>query len=95
MGPGLLRLLKRIKECKSINKAAKEMNLSYVKALRMLNSLEKNMGQQLLIRKRGGNERGGTELTEYSESYIKEYGRLEEEMRRLADQEFQKFFKRV
>ena len=95
MGPGPLRLLEKISECKSISKATKEMNLSYVKALKMLNGLEKNVGQQLLIRKRGGNKRGGTELTLYAVTYIKEYRRLDDKMKSLADREFARFSQRI
>jgi len=34
LGPGIVELLKMIDEEKSINKASKRMNLSYVKALK-------------------------------------------------------------
>jgi len=91
MGPGPLRLLEKIKEHKSINQAAKSMCLSYVKALNMLNRLESNLGQKILIRKRGGNERGGTELTPYAEKYISEYRRLENKITSFAEREFQSF----
>ena len=47
MGPGPLQLLEKIKEHKSINKAANSMNLSYVKALNMLNRLEKGLNRDL------------------------------------------------
>ena len=58
MGPGPLSLLKKIKKYKSINMATKSMNLSYVKALNILNRLEKSIGRKMLIRERGGNKRG-------------------------------------
>ena len=95
MGPGPLRLLEKIKEHKSINQAAKSMCLSYVKALNMLNRLERNLEQKMLIRKRGGNERGGTELTPYAEKYISEYRKLENKITRFAENEFQSFLEGV
>ncbi len=95
MGPGPLRLLEKIKELKSINKAAKSMNLSYVKALHMLNRLEQNLDHKILIRKRGGNDRGGTELTAYAEKYITQYKALENKINRAAESEFQSFRKEV
>ncbi len=95
MGYGPLRLIEKIRKHKSTNSAAKEMNLSYVKALRMLNRLESNLGQQLFIRKRGGNERGGTELTPYAERYIEEYDQLQRKLRRYAEREFDSFAKRM
>jgi molybdate transport system regulatory protein len=95
MGPGVLRLLQRVGEHKSINKAARQMNLSYVKALNLLNRLEADLGQQILIRKRGGNDRGGTRLTPFGEKYVIEYGRLEEKIRKRVEKEFNVFKDRV
>jgi molybdate transport system regulatory protein len=95
MGPGPFRLLKKIKDHRSINKAAKSMNLSYVKALSILNRLEKNLGEQMLIRKRGGNERGGTDLTPYAERFMEKYGILEKNISKFAEDEFQLFLEQL
>ena len=95
MGPGVLSLLERIRTRRSINKAAKQMSLSYVKALNMLNRLEADLGQQILVRKRGGNQRGGSELTPFGEKFAREYGRLEKRIRVQVDREFRIFQKRV
>ena len=95
MGPGVLRLLERIREHKSINRAARQMNLSYVKALNLLNRLEVDLGKQILIRTRGGNDRGGTELTSFGEKYVTEYSRLEQKVRTRAEREFHIFRDRV
>jgi len=95
MGPGPLRLLDKIKEHKSINKAAKSMNLSYVKALNILDRLEINLGRKILIRKRGGNERGGTEITPYGEIYIEYYRQFEENISNFAEREFKIFQKKL
>ena len=65
MGPGVLELLERIREYRSINRAAEQMGLSYVKALHMLNRLETDLGRRVLVRRRGGNDRGGSELTRF------------------------------
>jgi molybdate transport system regulatory protein len=95
MGPGPLRLLEEIRKHKSINQATKSMNLSYVKALNMLNRLEKGLGRKMLVRKRGGSERGGTQLTPYAEKYIERFIRLEESVNRFAQSEFQQFQKEL
>jgi len=91
MGPGPLRLLEKIREHKSINQAARSMNLSYVKALNMLNRMERSLNRRILIRTRGGNERGGTRLTPYAEKYIERYIRLEEKISSFARSEFDQF----
>lgn len=95
MGSGPLRLLERIRQQKSINKATKEMSLSYVKALRMINRLEQNLGKKLLIRKRGGNDRGGTVLTSFAERYLECYDELQRNIRSSADEALQQFIEKL
>jgi molybdate transport system regulatory protein len=95
MGPGPVRLLERIDMYKSINKAAKSMSLSYVKALNMLNRLEKCLNEKILIRKRGGNEHGGASLTPYAEKYIRSFKGLEIKINENAQHIFQEFLSEV
>ena len=94
MGPGVLYVLQRIREYKSINRAAEDLSLSYVKALHLLNRLEADLGKQVLVRKRGGNERGGSELTPLGEKFTSEYGRLEKRVQSLVEREFKIFQRR-
>ncbi|MFC1495722.1 winged helix-turn-helix domain-containing protein [Thermodesulfobacteriota bacterium] len=95
MGPGPLRLLEKIREYKSIHKAAKSMNLSYVKALNMMNRLEKSLDQKMLLRTRGGNDGGGTQLTQYAETYIALYKTLEQNINEYAQNELSKLSKGI
>ena len=95
IGPGLVQLLEGIKRCKSINKAAKEMGLSYKKAHKMVNRLENDLKEQVLIRKRGGTERGGTEITSLGKIYMAEFKRLEEKVKKRAVEEFGLFENRI
>jgi molybdate transport system regulatory protein len=91
MGIGLIWLLQGIDRHKSISRAAKEMNLSYAKAIKMLNWLEKNLGDKVIIRKHGGNERPGAELTPFGEEYIKKYDTFQKKIKKYAEIEFNKF----
>ena len=95
MGPGPVRLLERIDKYKSINKAAKSMSLSYVKTLNILNRLEDCLGEKMLVRKRGGNERGGASLTPYGERYIRYFKGLEKKINNFAQAEFKEFKREV
>jgi molybdate transport repressor ModE-like protein len=71
------------------------MSLSYVKALHMLNRLEADLGRRILIRKRGGNQRGGSELTPFGEKYVAEYSRLQKRVQKHVEEEFRIFQKRM
>ena len=91
MGIGLVWLLRRINKFGSISLAAQDMNMSYVKALKILNRLEENLGRKILIRKRGGSNRGGAELTPFAAKFIEEYDRFQRKIKLFSDQEFTKF----
>jgi len=95
MGPGPAQLLEKIRKYNSINLAASSMNLSYVKALKMLNRLEKSLDNPLLIRTRGGNDRGGTKFTPYGEKYLKNFQKLQEKIKKSSQKEFDIFQKQL
>ncbi|MCG2726522.1 MAG: LysR family transcriptional regulator [Elusimicrobia bacterium] len=91
MGIGLVWLLQRINQLKSINKAAKSMDMSYSKAHKILKRLEKNLEEKILSKNRGGNERGGAELTPFALKFIKEYNDFQKKIKKLAKKEFRAF----
>jgi molybdate transport system regulatory protein len=93
MGIGLVWLLKKIQKFKSIRLAAMDMELSYTKALTILNRLEKNLGQKVLVRTRGGMVRGGAELTPFAEAYIKAYEDFADDVSDYAKRRFKGFRK--
>ncbi len=91
MGIGLVWLLRAVDESGSISRASKEMKLSYAKALKIINRLEENLGQKLLIRKHGGCDRGGAELTPFGRKFIEKYDRLQSSIKKAAEKEFSLF----
>ena len=93
MGIGILWLLQKIKKFKSINQASKDMNMSYTKAIKILNTLEKNLGEKVLIRKQGGAQRCRTCLTPFGLKFIEKYDRYQKKVTRFAEKEFDKNFK--
>ena len=95
MGIGLVWLLRKIDRCGSINQASKEMDLSYSKALKIINRLEENLGKKLLIRRHGGWERGGAELTPFGKMFINEYDRMQSAVKQSAKKEFSRFRRNI
>lgn len=93
MGIGVYWLLVGIKKHGSIRRAAEDMHLSYVKALGMLNTLEKTLNKKILNRKRGGDSREGATLTDKGESLVSLYQGYQERVKSYADLEFEKFSK--
>lgn len=88
MGIGVMWLLERIDKYKSLRAAAKEMGLSYSKALKMITHLEEVEGREFLIRKRGGNKREGAKLTSFANEYILLYNSFQEKCKKSVNKEF-------
>jgi len=93
MGIGLVWLLRAIHESGSISRASKEMKLSYAKALKIINRLEENLGSKLLIRKHGGCDRGGAELTPFGRKFIEKYDLMQAAIKESAEKEFSLFLR--
>src|SRR5689334_11829190 len=75
-GPGRVELLQRIQRTGSINKAAKEMGMSYKKAWEMIRELNTHAVSPLVITQAGGEKGGGSIITEEAKSLVTYYLQL-------------------
>ncbi|MCK5672627.1 MAG: LysR family transcriptional regulator [Spirochaetales bacterium] len=91
MGIGVYWLLLGIQNYGSIRRAAEDMHLSYVKALGMLNTLEKTLNKKILNRKRGGDSREGATLTSEGKKLVSMYQDYQQKIKSFAEIEFEKF----
>lgn len=62
-GPGKAELLERIQTTGSLSAAAAEMQMSYMKAWKMVRGLNERFRDPLVTLSRGGEHRGGATLT--------------------------------
>lgn len=92
MGIGILWLMERVHKFHSIRKAAQDMGMSYPKAVRMIRMIENGIGRPMVVRRRGGNDRGGASLTPYAEDFIRRYDAFQSRVKQLAKTEFLKAF---
>ncbi len=74
-GKGAYVLLKEIKNTNSLNKASKNLNMSYSKAFNIIKSSEKTLGIKIVSTEIGGANGGGSTLTEEGLQLIREYER--------------------
>jgi molybdate transport system regulatory protein len=88
LGSGHYMLLSRIASSHSISEAAREMGMSYSKAHRLIRTLEKNTGRQILVTHIGGMERGGAELTPFARTLIAAYEQFLKEVQEDALKRF-------
>lgn len=91
-GPGVRTLLQLTKEFESLNGACKKMNLSYTKALKMINGAEDNLGFMLLDRKAGGAGGGGSSLTPKCIEFLEKYDEFENILKAKASDIFGEYF---
>ena len=91
-GSGREALFKAIDRLGSINKAAKDINLSYRKALSYIQTMEQRLGKSLVERKTGGLHGGGAYLTEDAREFMKKYEQLEEGVNEMLDKKFLEVF---
>lgn len=69
-GPGPAELLEKIESTGSLNKAAKEMNMSYKKALKIVTTLNTKSAKPMVILHAGGEEGGGSVITPEAKQII-------------------------
>lgn len=78
-------LLIAIKKTGSINKASKEVPLSYKAAWEAVEDMNNLSQTPIVIRETGGKDGGGTRLTEYGENLLKTYIILKEEQKKFLE----------
>jgi molybdate transport system regulatory protein len=79
LGPGKIELLKQIQTSGSILKAAKAMNMSYMRAWKLLKTTESCFKHPLVTKSRGGKGGGNARLTEAGEKALALYEKMEKE----------------
>ena len=67
-GPGKAALLKALQETGSIRAAASQLEMSYPRALKLIEQMNASFAQPLVETQHGGAEGGGTRVTELGAS---------------------------
>jgi molybdate transport system regulatory protein len=91
-GSGRQALLKGIERLGSINRASKDINISYRKALSYIQSMEQRLNVKLVERKTGGRNGGGAVLTDDAFKLLVKYEKLEKNINTLLDKKFSDVF---
>lgn len=91
-GSGRHSLLQAINKYGSINKAAKDTNISYRKALSYIKAMEQRLGIKLVERKTGGKHGGGATLTKKAKEFLRKYKILEHGINEMLNKRFLEVF---
>ena len=91
-GRGRRFLLEAIDSYGSINRAAKEIGISFRKAWGHIQAMEVRLGMRLVERRKGGKNGGGAELTKEARQFLLRFQVMEEGIRELVDERFRRMF---
>jgi molybdate transport system regulatory protein len=91
-GEGPYELLKHVKDTNSLHEAAHQMDMSYSKAWKLIQTMEKRLGFPLLDKKIGGLSGGGSQVTPKGKELMKRYEHFEKEARKAIEKAYQKHF---
>jgi molybdate transport system regulatory protein len=80
-----MELLEKIETHSSIKKATVAMGMSYTKALRIIRTVEEELGFPVVISEKGGNNRGITKLTEKGKQVLSAFQEIYTDVSAYAD----------
>ena len=84
-GPGVYRLLGRVRDMGTLKAAAESLGMSYRFAWGLIKKAEKKIGHPLMITHKGGRDGGGgTELTGVGLDFLEEYSKMERLIEELS-----------
>ncbi|MDP2864701.1 MAG: LysR family transcriptional regulator [Elusimicrobiota bacterium] len=92
MGIGPAWLLRGVEKTGSLNLAARDMEMSYSKAHKLVKKLESALGYPVLASARGGSNRGGSSLTPRGLRFLGRYEKLDAAVKAQAEKLFKKTF---
>lgn len=92
-GRGRRFLLEAIDAHGSINRAAREVDISYRKAWSHIKAMEERLGITLVERQAGGRNGGGAVLTKEARRFLKKFEAMEDGIREIVDERFRKIFR--
>jgi molybdate transport system regulatory protein len=78
--PATIELLRAIQRDGSLSTAARRMHISYQHAWAVVDSANRAASQPLVTKRRGGTGGGGTMLTAYGVTVLREHGDIEREV---------------
>ena len=91
-GEGPYELLKRVERTNSLHEAAHQMGMSYSKAWKLIQSMEKRLGFSLLDKKIGGLSGGGSRVTPKGKELMKRYRKFHKDVEEALEKIYLKHF---
>ena len=77
LGPGKAELLELVQRTGSITEAAKQMGMSYMRAWKLIQTMNQCFKGELVLANRGGKRGGGATVTEFGRKALRLYQQME------------------
>ena len=91
-GEGPYELLKRVEKTNSLHEAAHQMDMSYSKAWKLIQTMEKRLGFSLLDKKIGGLSGGGSHVSPIAMDLMSYYERFRKDVKEAIEEIYQRHF---
>jgi len=91
-GEGPCELLKRVEQTSSLHQAAHQMGMSYSKAWKLIQIMEKRLGFLLLEKRVGGQFGGGSRVTPEGKDLLRRYSRFEKDVSEVIKKVYRRHF---
>jgi molybdate transport system regulatory protein len=95
LGPGKADLLEAIGRLGSLRDAASELDMSYMRAWKLVQTMNEGFREPLVLFHRGGPDRGGAELSETGRTALRLYQSMEAESMEAMKRSWQQLRKLV
>src|SRR6478736_6394106 len=77
LGPGKMELLEALIETGSLNEAARRLDMSYMRAWKLVKTMNECFREPVVVAKRGGKSGGGMKVTETGHRALALYQEIE------------------
>ena len=94
-GEGPCRLLRCVEKTGSLRSAAKEMEMAYSKASKILKQAETSLGFQLTRRSTGGKDGGGSILTTEGKRWLQQYEAYRDDCVKASQELYRRHFPKI
>jgi len=91
-GPGVMMILEALETHGAMKDACRQTGISYSKAWRILNEVERQLGYPVVSRQHGGSSGGGCMVTPAGQKIMSSYRESEKRIKAYADQVFEELF---
>lgn len=92
LGPGAVELLMFIDKTASLKEACKETGMSYSKGRKLVATMERELGCELVAKRQGGDGGGSTTLTATGRDLVRRYAVFEKECAASIQSAFDRHF---